>query len=699
MPFVTKVRAVRVGSFPKSRFDGGNMRRGSSRGFSLIELMVAIVLVTIMLTMGFTGLNKARTAGNSRGLATAVSAEFRLAREKAIAKGSPVAVVIAPGVTRSLFFLEGDTLPVVTRTVNFAGDYPHGAIAVATYDGPTFSGSVSIPGSKSDEWAAQMVTWLPSVYSGSKVFMFTPNGSVVTNNLPSAEGTYRVIVGTGMQLSGDTLTGAGEPQTVAISQTGAVELFGRLLGGVGVGAGASNLVAPPPSPPTSYTAVAPTIIKSRVTPPAELVDGEMVHVLDTGEYLTLEIFATSGDGRALYSGWKDNPITKAGEPGYPDLFKGAFSVPGGELERMEFYPEYEIANLDADPPETSDIRKDVWRSVWTWTPPPIADAGDQYDLTVDVTDAKKTERAALPELDPVLISPPGELVFESNRTGRWQLYTMWADGSREIRLTKDNNYDHRWASATADGKLLAYERSSAPGNEEVWVMNIDGTGAIRVAEGRCPTISPTGDSIAFYRRGTDDIRVKRLDGTGGTSPVLSAMTEVGGLPAGEGSRIAYSANGKWVYFVEKDERAINAARLTFTGDYGISMDPPVKSNDVNNVNGTDYQVGGVFSGRGGQVYYHGDGSDPYIGRFLTENGASGGRLVGSSTNRVSVGQDECFPAISPNEDLMIFCERRGSRYQIMRCDMAGWTSSGSGSELTNSGDNLRPAWIHQGGTF
>lgn len=697
MPFVTKVRSVQMGSFPKSRFDGGNMRRGSSRGFSLIELMVAIVLVTIMLSMGFTGLNKARTAGNSRGLATAVASEFRLAREKAIAKGSPVAVVIAPGVTRSLFFLEGDTLPVITRTVNFAGDYPHGAIAVATYDGPTFSGPVSIPGSKSDEWAAQMATWLPSAYDDFKVFMFTPNGSVVTNNLPAAEGTYRVVVGTGMQLSGDTLTGAGEPQTVAISQTGAVELFGHLLGGVGVGAGASNVVTPPPSPATSYTAVAPTIIKSRVTPKAELVDGEMVHVLDKGEYLTLEIFATSGDGRALYSGWKDNPITKAGEPGYPDLFKGAFSVPGGELERMEFYPEYETADLAAG--EASVVKQDVWRSVWTWTPPPNADAGDQYDLTVDVTDAKKTERAALPDLDPVVISPPGELVFESNRTGRWQLFTMWADGSREIRLTKDDNYDHRWASATADGKMLAYERSHGPGTEEVWVMNVDGTGAIRVAEGRCPTISPTGDSIAFYQRGDSKIRVKRLDGTGGTTPEDSARTEVGGLPAGEGSRIAYSANGRWVYFANPDERTINAAQLSFTGDYGISMATPIQSAYVGNVNGTDAEVGGVFSGRGGQVYYHADGSDPYIGRFHTANGAQGGALTGASERRVSVGQNECFPAISPNEDLMIFCELRGSGYQIMRCDMAGWTSSGSGAELTGAGDNLRPAWIHQGGTF
>jgi prepilin-type N-terminal cleavage/methylation domain-containing protein len=673
---------------------GGRMLKIRSKGFSLIELMVAVVLVTIMLSIGFTGLNKARTAGGSRGLATAVAAEFRLAREKAIAKGSPVAVVVEGGVTRSLFFLEGDTMPVVTRTVNYDGDYPDGAIAVATYPGPDFSDSMDIPGAKSDEWKARLASWLPDEYSDAKVFMFTPNGSVVTNNLPAAEGTYRVLVATGIALAGNTLKGAGEPQTVAISQTGAVETFGHLLGGDGGvgGGGFSPSVAAPPYPPTGYTTVAPTILKSRVTPPAELVDGEMVHVLDKGEYLTLEIFARSGDGRPLYAGWNDDPVSKGGNP----AFKGAFSVPGAELERMEFYPEFNIA----DHGEPENIQQDIWRSVWTWTPPPNADAGDQYNLTVDVTDAKKTERAALPDLDPVIISPPGELVFESNRTGTWQLFTMWADGSRQIRLTKDDTHHHRWASATADGRMLAFQRTNlGGGNPEVWVMNFDGTGAIKVANGRYPTISPRGDSIAFYHSSDPLVRVKRLDATGGSDFEPTALTSVGGLPAGEGVRIAYSADGKWIYYAHQDRDKINAAKINFIGDSGVSLGTPIPSVYVGNVNGTDPEVGGIFSGRGGQVYYHADGSDPYIGRFQTAEGSRGGALVGASIRRVSVGQNECFPAISPNEDLMIFCEQRGGTYQILRCGMGNWTSDGAGTPLTGIGENLRPAWIHQGGTF
>jgi hypothetical protein len=648
--------------------------------------MMAVVLASIMLALGFTGMSKARTSGNSRGLATAVAAEFRLAREKAIAKGSPVAVVVAEGVSRSLFFLEGDTMPLVTRTVNYSGDYPEGAIAVATYSGPSFNDPMDIPGSKALEWESRLSAWLPSDYEDASVFMFIPNGTVVTNNVPAADGTYRVIVGTGMELSGNSLEAVGEPQTVAISQTGAVETFGHLLGstgGVNTAGGATSAVAAPPAPAIGYDEEKPTILVSRVTPPAEEVDGNLVHVLDKGEYLTLEIFARSGDGRPLYAGWEDNPTTKGGNVN----FKGAFSVPGGELERMEFYPKFNIA----DNGEDEDIRQDVWRSVWTWTPPPVAEAGDQYLLTVDVTDATKQHTAALPQIQPVVISPPGELVFESNRSGRWHLYTMWADGSRTVRLTS-GPHDHRWASATADGKLIAFERDG----DEAWVMNIDGTGQFKVADGARPTISPTGDSIAYIQG--SDVRIKRLSGIGGAS-APSAASAVVGMSAGEGTRVAYSANGKWVYYTAPSRDAIMAARLTFTGDTGVSIGAPVSSGFVGNIKAGDQpEVGGIFAGRWGRVYYHADDGDPYIGRFQAASGSGGGPLSGVE-HRVSVNQMECFPAISPNEDLLIYCERIGGAYQIMRCDMGTWAASGTGHPITSAGENLRPAWIHQGGTF
>lgn len=670
-----------------------------SRGFSLIELMVTLTIAAIVFGLGIAGLGKARTAGNSRGLATAVAAELRYAREKAISSGSPVAVVFPNGVGRSLFWLEGATDPVVSRSSNFEGDYPQGAVTVATYPGPSFEKNAAMPGFKGRAWSEGLDAWLPDKYKNHFVFMFTPNGSVVTNDLPSADGSYRVIVGTGAEItptaapvgewdwvSGNdnvyyTLNASGEPYTVAISLSGSVEYDKGLAGwnqsGVSTAGGKSQSVTAPPKPEVTYQPKLPKIIHRRITPPAEELDGELVHVLDKGEYLTLEVFAQSQDGKPLFAGWNDTPTTKKGDSD----FKGRFSVPNGALERMEFYPEFDIK-------EDGVIVKNVWRSVWTWTPPPNAEAGDRYSLEVDVKDAKQTLSATIPDLPPVTVAPPGEIVFERRVGGRWQLFTMWADGSRQKRLSK-GPHDYRCASATANGRFIAYERN---GNE-VWVMNSDGTGEIKVANGRVPTISPTGNSIAYMTGSL--VVVRRLDSKAGapTSTESSQITTVTGAP-NPSNRIAYSPDGKWVYFTAPGGNGVAYAQLSFPGE-GIAIVNSGPASPVPNVNinaGHKPQVGGLSTGRGGELYYHADDLDPYLGQY----GMSGFAPTSVGTSfRKSIGQNECYPAISPNEDLLLFCQEVGGRYQIFRTPKGNWMNSGVEKQLTEGEESLRPAWIQQ----
>ncbi len=675
------------------------VRLKRNRGFSLMELMVALVLTSIMLSLTFTGLGKARTSGSSRGMATAVAAELRLAREKAIAKGSPVAVVFPKQVGRSLFYLEGETLPTVTKSVNFEGDYPEGAITMAMYSGPKYTKNIEVPGSKSKDWEARIDTWLPNKYKDDFVFMFVPNGSVITNDLPAADGSYRLQVSMGAEtgqgavppgkglVAGDSvyydLKAAGEPYTVAISQSGAVEQSARLLGSngtVNTNGAPSPKVTKPVKPDGDYTPKIPDIFHSRVTPPAEMIDGAEYYVIDKGEYLTLEVFAHSGDGRSLYAGWKDTPTTKPNKPEY----QGRFSVPGGKLERMEFYPEYDVYE-NGKPPV-----KDVWRSVWTWTPPKSAEAGDKYTLAADVTDAKIQEKAAIKDPPKAFISPPGEVVFERKAPGspRWHIYSMWADGKRMKQLT-EGPHDYKYASATTNGELIAYERD----NKEVWVSNADGTGPLKIGTGSSPTISPTGDSIAYTNLAGDWITVQRLEGTGSKVGIKTVKTQVTGVSF-RANRIGYSADGRWIYYTSPDTNSVTGTQLIFNGTSGISAGVTIEGGPVGNI-ASQAQVGGVFTGRHGQIYYHADIIDPYIGRYDAINGERGG-APGAITRRKSKGQNECFPSISPNEDLLLFCEQDGAgRYQIKRVPMSSWTTAAAGSSLTTDGENLRPAWLKQ----
>ncbi len=656
--------------------------------------MIAISLGVLIMTMGFSGLNKARTSGGSRGLATAVAGEFRLAREKAIAKGSPVAVVIPGEISQSLFFLEGETTPSVTRTVDYSGDYPYGALTAATYPGPTFGGGSEMPGSKALAWKDRLDVWLPDEYAAYKVFMFIPNGSVITRNVSAADGTYRVVVSMGAEVDSGVLKAVGEPQTVAISASGAVEQFGRLLGNTGgVRTQGATLPSALPGPvsPRRPGELPASINPPVVTPKAEMVDGRLAHVLDKGEYLTLELFAHSNDGRALYASWNDTPLSKTGSQ-----YHGAFSVPGAARERMEFYPEFDT---DGD----GVMEANVWRSVWTWTPPPAAESGDQYRLDVEVTDAEGTVKAELRKEEPVVISPPGEIVFESNRHvesnphGRWQLFTMKANG-KDVRQLTEGNHDYRCASATADGKMIAFQR----GYNEVWVMNTDKTGQTRIStNGYLPCISPTGGAIAYMRDGGPhgaQVVVQRLDRSSTAMVVKdTAKTAVMGAP-NPSNRLAFSGKGDWVYYTAPDKRSVCGTELSYAGG-GLSEVRTKNGADVPNI-AHHPEVGGIFAGLQGQVYYHADNDDPYFGRYETGDASTGGGEPGAvgGNYRRSVNQSEAYPAISPNQDVLLFCELRGGSYQIFSVPIGSWESANSGVPLTKEtgeGENLRPAWIRQ----
>src|SRR5881396_1419520 len=117
----------------------------------------------------------------------------------------------------------------------------------------------------------------------------------------------------------------------------------------------------------------------------------------------------------------------------------------------------------------------------------------------------------------------GEIIVASSRTaGKFQLYA--AERSNLAQLTKLTS-DTSSASDPAfspDGSRIAYV-SQRDGNAEIYVMNADGTGAVRVtndpqADGR-PAFTPDGQAIVFHSSrpapaGKQQIWTVNLDGTG-----------------------------------------------------------------------------------------------------------------------------------------------------------------------------------------
>ena len=86
------------------------------------------------------------------------------------------------------------------------------------------------------------------------------------------------------------------------------------------------------------------------------------------------------------------------------------------------------------------------------------------------------------------------IAFISDRDGNEELYVMNADGSDVTRLTDTGghiSYDHRWSP---DGRRIAFA-SDQSGNYEIYVMNSDGSGLVRLTDNTsrdfAPHLAPT----------------------------------------------------------------------------------------------------------------------------------------------------------------------------------------------------------------
>ncbi len=121
------------------------------------------------------------------------------------------------------------------------------------------------------------------------------------------------------------------------------------------------------------------------------------------------------------------------------------------------------------------------------------------------------------------------IVFESNRTGSWEIFSVNADGSNERQLTKDES-DNRDPAISNDGRWIVWVRREGRA-EEIWRMSRDGSGAsVLVESGSWPAFLPDGRLVftAKTEEGNPELRVGRVPAEG--DDLIAEVATV--LPAG-----------------------------------------------------------------------------------------------------------------------------------------------------------------------
>jgi Tol biopolymer transport system component len=137
-----------------------------------------------------------------------------------------------------------------------------------------------------------------------------------------------------------------------------------------------------------------------------------------------------------------------------------------------------------------------------------------------------------------------KIVFQSNRDGNNEIYTMNADGTNRVDLTRNSADDiqPRWSP---DGSQIVFVSDRA-GADDIFTMNADGTHVQQVTTTDSADRRPSWTSdgrIVFVRGpfGSRIIDVVNADGSGLT-PLTSAPTDsTAPAPSPHGGRIAFSS--------------------------------------------------------------------------------------------------------------------------------------------------------------
>jgi len=147
------------------------------------------------------------------------------------------------------------------------------------------------------------------------------------------------------------------------------------------------------------------------------------------------------------------------------------------------------------------------------------------------------------DFDPTWLPDGSQIAFRSQRDGNDEIYIMNSDGTCQLNLT--NNPADDWSPAfSPDGTQIAFAHFFDSNSfSDIAVINADGSGMLRLttSHGEYPAWSPDGTRIAFTsaRDGNYEIYVMNADGTDQTRLTDDPAYDMSPVWSPDGRQIAY----------------------------------------------------------------------------------------------------------------------------------------------------------------
>ena len=241
-----------------------------------------------------------------------------------------------------------------------------------------------------------------------------------------------------------------------------------------------------------------------------------------------------------------------------------------------------------------------------------------------------------------------KILYQSNRTGKWQLYIMDIETKTQQRITVDR-FNDNFPDWSADNKWIAFV-SDRDGNEEIYLMKSDGSELKRLTNdtGRDihPYFSPDGKYILFNStRAGNSFDIYRYTIASGKTEQLTRSSD-------DETCARYSPDMKQIVYLKNNP--------TTDDVYVLNLSNFLPEN-ISRTSSVEHGWP-MFSPDGKWIYYSSMEKGTYSIYRIRPNGTGKEQLT-----HAKVGEDDARVNVARNESFMIYNKKVGET--IMICSM------------------------------